>query len=157
MSSTIGRPSRIDCVGGHESAEINVPLTVFSAAVLVASIVIACIVSQFVFSWLLHPLGERSATPINGSGLVAPLAPRLEGIEMMSGEELNGARIQASRQLQTYGWVDRDKGIIRVPIEKAMQIAIERNLLPSAAKTPNGGSDSNTSNPAPAGPKLNTP
>lgn len=28
-------------------------------------------------------------------------------------------------QLREYGWVDRDKGIIRIPIDRAMQLVVE--------------------------------
>ncbi len=30
--------------------------------------------------------------------------------------------------LTTYGWVDRDAGIVRVPIERAMELVLERGL-----------------------------
>lgn len=28
-------------------------------------------------------------------------------------------------QLESYGWVDRDKGLIRIPVERAMQLVVE--------------------------------
>lgn len=40
------------------------------------------------------------------------------------------ARVQASedRQLGSFGWVDRDQQIARMPIERAMQLLAERGL-----------------------------
>jgi hypothetical protein len=29
-------------------------------------------------------------------------------------------------QLQQYGWVEKDKGIVRIPIERAMQLMVEQ-------------------------------
>jgi hypothetical protein len=30
--------------------------------------------------------------------------------------------------LGTYGWVDKNAGLVRIPIEEAMRIAVERGL-----------------------------
>ena len=39
-------------------------------------------------------------------------------------------KVQAAErtQLETYGWVDRRAGVARVPIERAMQLVVERGL-----------------------------
>ncbi|MDP1569964.1 MAG: hypothetical protein Q8L86_08170 [Vicinamibacterales bacterium] len=48
---------------------------------------------------------------------------------------------QSERQtLQTYGWVDQENGIVRVPIQDAMRLTIERGL-PARAEAP--GADFN--------------
>ena len=122
---------------GHETPEVNLPRTLLSTAAVAAMIVISCITSRWVFFELLQPLNKRGATPLHGDGLVLPPSPRLEGIEMMIGAPPNSEQLAAARQLQTYGWVDRDKRLVRVPIELAMQLAIERDWLSAAAKPPN--------------------
>ncbi|HSI12714.1 MAG TPA: hypothetical protein VK961_11755 [Chthoniobacter sp.] len=42
--------------------------------------------------------------------------------------ELGEMRAQEDALLHSYGWVDREHGVIRVPIEKAMQLTLERGL-----------------------------
>jgi hypothetical protein len=32
------------------------------------------------------------------------------------------------RKLATYGWVDKDKGIVRIPIDRAMELIVQRGL-----------------------------
>jgi hypothetical protein len=39
-------------------------------------------------------------------------------------------------QLETYGWVDKEGGVVRIPIERAMDLVLERGL---AAEKPVGG------------------
>jgi hypothetical protein len=39
-------------------------------------------------------------------------------------------------KLNSYGWIDRDKGIVHVPIEKAMAMAIERSMVKAQAPEP---------------------
>src|SRR5262249_27538172 len=131
--------------------------TILSAAAVAAMIVVTCIVSRWVFFELLRPLNQRGATPLLGEGLVLPSSPRLEGIEMMSGAPSNSEQVAAASQLQTYGWLDRDKRLIPVPIERAMQLAVERDWLPSAAKPPNRNGTSDAPNASAGETKLNTP
>jgi hypothetical protein len=39
-------------------------------------------------------------------------------------------RPAAQPSLQGYGWVDRDKGIARIPIDRAMSAALKMGMLP---------------------------
>jgi hypothetical protein len=111
-------------------------------------IILSAIVSHWVFYAYLQPIGERSATRLSGEGLVLPPSPQLEGVEMMSGTEANTAPSATAQHLQTYGWIDRDKRLIRVPIDRAMKIAIERNWLPSRPAPPQSAALSAPSSPA---------
>lgn len=40
--------------------------------------------------------------------------------------EIDQVRTTEDQKLGTYGWVDKDKGIIHIPIDKAMQMIAER-------------------------------
>lgn len=43
-------------------------------------------------------------------------------------EQLSGIRAAQRRRLEEYAWVDRRKRIVRIPIERAMQLLLERGL-----------------------------
>lgn len=51
--------------------------------------------------------------------------PRLETNER---GPLNDQRQQEEETLHTYGWLDQKAGIARIPIERAMQLIVERGL-----------------------------
>jgi len=55
----------------------------------------------------------------------SPPAPRLQ---IQEPKDLATFRRQEAEILSTYGVVDRDKGIYRMPIEEAMRITVERGL-----------------------------
>ncbi|HUO25888.1 MAG TPA: hypothetical protein VMU61_09480 [Candidatus Aquilonibacter sp.] len=62
--------------------------------------------------------------------------PRLEEDER---DQLNQVRLKEEQTLNSYGWVDKDKGIVRIPIERAMDLIAQRGLpvRPAApAETP---------------------
>jgi len=58
--------------------------------------------------------------------------PRLQ---VNSAQELQAMRAQEETVLQSYGWVDREHGVTRIPIEKAMQLLVQRGL-PVRPSTP---------------------
>lgn len=52
-------------------------------------------------------------------------APRLEEDER---DELHDFRMHEEQTLASYGWVDQKNGVVRIPIERAMQLIAERGL-----------------------------
>jgi hypothetical protein len=120
---------------GHELPKVNPAPVIISTAAVAATILIACLASRWIFDFMVKPSNERSATSMYGEGLVLPPSPRLEGIEMVSGIGKDEQPAPTS-QLQSYGWTDRDKRLIRVPIDRAMRLAIELNWLPSKSPKP---------------------
>ncbi len=61
-----------------------------------------------------------------------PPAPRLQTREPL---DLAAFRREEAEILSTYGVVDRDQGIFRMPIEEAMKLTLERGL-PTEGDTP---------------------
>lgn len=51
--------------------------------------------------------------------------PRLEDDERT---ELNGFRLREEQQLESYGWVDQNAGVVHIPIDQAMKLIAERGL-----------------------------
>lgn len=45
-----------------------------------------------------------------------------------SDEELKQLRATENAILTTYGWVDRPNGVVRIPIDRAMEILLQRGL-----------------------------
>jgi hypothetical protein len=52
-------------------------------------------------------------------------SPRLEENER---DQLNGFLAGEQQQLYTYGWVDQKAGIMHIPIERAMDLLVQRGL-----------------------------
>jgi hypothetical protein len=52
-------------------------------------------------------------------------APQLEVNERT---ELNGERLREEDTLSTYGWVDQNAGVVRIPIDRAMDLLAQRGL-----------------------------
>jgi hypothetical protein len=57
--------------------------------------------------------------------------PRLERNERI---EINDFRLKEEQTLNSYGWVDEKSGVARIPIDRAMQLVVQRGL-PTTPKT----------------------
>lgn len=51
--------------------------------------------------------------------------PRLETNETM---EINAFRLKEVQTLNSYGWVDQQAGVVRIPIDRAMELLAQRGL-----------------------------
>jgi hypothetical protein len=52
-------------------------------------------------------------------------SPKLEEDER---GQLNGIRMEEEKTLYSYGWVDEKAGTVRIPIERAMDLLVQRGL-----------------------------
>jgi hypothetical protein len=59
-----------------------------------------------------------------------PPEPRLQEQPFL---DISTLRAEEDRILSGYGWIDEEKGVVRISIERAMELIAERGLPPSAA------------------------
>jgi hypothetical protein len=57
--------------------------------------------------------------------------PRLEVDER---GQINGFRLEEEQKLHSYGWVDQKAGVVRIPIDRAMDLIAQRGLPTSPQK-----------------------
>jgi hypothetical protein len=53
--------------------------------------------------------------------------------------DLRTFRDQEDGILRSYGWVDKEKDVVRIPIEEAMRLVVSRGVGPLATPTPAPG------------------
>jgi hypothetical protein len=66
-----------------------------------------------------------------------PRAPVLEGIERLRGRPSTAPGMARN----AYEWVDRMAGVVRIPLEEAMALIVEKGLLPARTITPGESPD----------------
>jgi hypothetical protein len=126
----------------HERRDVNVfQITAFGIGLL-----LACIVTVFamwaMFDFLAHREDDKNAD--NPSALMMnqqqklPPEPRLQATPKI---ELKDLRADEEAILNGYGWVDPTKGIVRIPIDLAIDITAQKGLpsKPSPAGMDNDG------------------
>jgi len=115
--------------GGYEKSDLRSrPIVVFGVilGVTVALAFVAAYGMIHVLGWWDRPRLETPASPL--ATRTVPPEPRLQ---VEAPKDL--ASLQAAEQevLTTYAWVSKEAGVARIPIDRAMQIVLERGLPPA--------------------------
>ncbi len=69
--------------------------------------------------------GKPPASLVNTKPQPPPQRPRLQTDAPADLQEL---RMREDAALESYGWVDREKGVVHIPVERAMELLVERGL-----------------------------
>jgi len=127
----------------YESIDAN-PAAVFRfAALVMGGAIVAGLAALGLFA-VLHRAELRGDPPAPPMGVQRPgqlpPEPRLQPLGagapgQSPSQELRSVLAEERRRLTTYGWVDEQKGVVRIPIEDAMEVLARRGL-PSAAEPP---------------------
>jgi len=83
------------------------------------------VIATPLFIPVLFPSTTRHQTPSAPPALAAASAPRLEIAPKV---ELARHRRGEAQLEQSYGWIDRDRGELRIPISRAMELLVQRGL-----------------------------
>jgi len=109
----------------HESRDTNLPSLALFGGAIVATVAIVMLFCWWLFALYtrVQPLGP-TATPFATSRPLPP-EPRLQP---KPGNDLQDYLEDQYTELNTYGWVDRSNGIVRIPIDRAMQLLLKQGL-----------------------------
>ena len=115
-----------DAITGHELRDLDPKRIAFFGVALAAVIVATLLVSYALFHSFYATVtrARPKPSPLSFSREPTP-EPRLS---VNPGEELKALRAEETKLLEGYEWVDRDKGIVRIPIARAMEILAQRGL-----------------------------
>jgi hypothetical protein len=107
---------------GYEARDASARAVLWGAAGLVAVVAVSAALLGGLLGLFEAARVPAPVSPLERVELVPP-APRLEALPL---ETLEEVRHRENELLHNYGWVDREAGIARIPIDRAMAILAER-------------------------------
>lgn len=113
----------------HEDTDIDIR-SMGVAALVLALMTAFCYVAVYVTITVLGKqhaaASEYKAYPLAvGRGEQLPPLPRLQTDPK---KDLRDLRAEEHETLESYRWVDRNSGVVRIPIEDAMRLVLQRGL-----------------------------
>jgi len=116
---------------GYETRDANVPSLLKFCAALAVSLLVVALAMRWMFAELAttQSLGP-AASPFEDVRTLPPL-PRLQ---VAPQKEIHDYWESQQNVLNSYGWVDRQNGVVRIPIDRAMRLTLERGLPARPAK-----------------------
>jgi hypothetical protein len=112
----------------HEESDIDVRTILgVGAGLIVAGVVIGAVVwALFAYLSNREAQGVLTEFPLaSGQAQRLPPEPRLQTDPR---EDLRALRQSEDNVLQSYGWIDKNTGVARIPIDQAMRLTLERGL-----------------------------
>jgi hypothetical protein len=110
---------------GHQTSEINLRVVTWATIGLVISVIAVLVTVGGLFSLFKRQYGfETAPSRITTVGKLPP-APRLQTDPTSDLQQLLEAE---NAKLNSYGWIDRSAGVIRIPIDRAMDLLAQRGL-----------------------------
>jgi hypothetical protein len=116
---------------GFEQSDVNVIAVGKVAIALVLVTILAMALLVGVFNYFKTKEGGEAISV--DPAKVFP-EPQLEKTPI---PDLKAIRQAEDQVLNTYGWVDQQKGVVRIPISKAMDMVVAKGLPVRAAAPPN--------------------
>jgi len=124
---------------GHETRDVNVrAILLFGLFMIIAAVVIHVAIWGLLVFFARQPVTAGEPDFVIVETPQAPPEPRLQ-----AAPEADAAEMRAAEEefLNSYGWVDEEAGIARIPIEEAMALLEERGLpvrpdLPDVGEEP---------------------
>lgn len=112
----------------YETRDASSRLVIWTGIGLTIMVVAASAGMLLLFDLLSHR--EDTGQPqlpemVRAASAQEPPEPRLQTLPR---KDLAEVRAEEARILHTYGWVDRDAGVARIPIERAMEIVAEQGV-----------------------------
>ncbi len=107
----------------HEKTDMNPAYVAYFAAGLIAVAVLV----QLGIWWMFHRFEQAQEHRETPPALVEAPAPVPEPrLQVNPQQDLEEMIRQENEVLSTYGWIDRGRGIARIPIDRAMQLLLEK-------------------------------
>jgi hypothetical protein len=111
---------------GHESTDLRpgyIALFGIGLAVVIGIVVILTF-------WLMHyktAQHQKGDAPLPGLARERQATPQPR-LQIGAHNELREMRAGEDTVLNSYGWVDRDAGIVRIPVDRAMEVLAAKGL-----------------------------
>jgi hypothetical protein len=120
---------------GHERSDIRFRV-VGALTIGIVALGLVGVVSSYLLFGYFSARATRADRPPSPVGDARPTPP---GPRLQTDPYSDYARLRADEEamLHSYDWVDRDLGLVRIPVERAMAVLAERGLpTPTPAPTP---------------------
>jgi hypothetical protein len=118
---------------GHETTDAETgPVVRFAVSLLVLTLCIAALVIGFYKYLESRERREKAATDPMAETIRRPLPPRPR-LQTYPFQDVTQLRGGDARLLERYAWVDKNGGVVRIPIERAIEVLAERGLPHRAA------------------------
>jgi hypothetical protein len=113
---------------GHETRDVSMPPIVLTSFILLAVVLLSFVTMWWLLTFLTTQEIEKQG-PISKIQIESrreePPQPHLQTHPLRDMQDLRAAENEI---LENYGWIDKGAGVVRLPIQRALELTAERGL-----------------------------
>ena len=113
--------------GGYERTDVSIAIPTRFLMGLVVLLLAGIFLMKALFGYL-HAENLRKDTPPSPLANELPTDPPLPRLQKTPIQDLNKLHATEKQALENYGWVEQNAGVVRIPIDRAMDLVLERGL-----------------------------
>jgi hypothetical protein len=117
--------------GGYEKSDAHLKSVAMLVALTVGLALIGVVSMWFVFGYIVERDASRDTPRSPLADSRAPFVGPL--LQVSPPQDMEQMKAAVQQVLESYDWVDRESGIVRIPIERAMGLLAERGLPTTAS------------------------
>ena len=115
---------------GHETTDVNV----WAVGKFAIGLVVVCVVSIALLFGLLKFFQSREETSVANTVEPTKMFPQPQ-LQKTPIPDLKAIRAEEDKLLNGYAWVDQPKGVVRIPVDRAIEVLAQRGL-PTRSEVP---------------------
>ena len=115
---------------GHETTDVNV----WAVGKFAIGLVVVCVVSIGLLFGLLKFFQSREETSVANTVEPTKIFPQPQ-LQKTPIPDLKAIRAEEDKLLNGYAWVDQPKGVVRIPVDRAIEVLAQRGL-PTRGEVP---------------------
>ena len=108
---------------GHETTDVNV----WAVGKFAIGLVVVCVVSIALLFGLLKFFQSREETSVANTVEPTKIFPQPQ-LQKTPIPDLKAIRAEEDKLLNGYAWVDQPKGVVRIPVDRAIEVLAQRGL-----------------------------
>jgi hypothetical protein len=108
---------------GHETTDVNV----WAVGKFAIGLVVVCVVSIALLFGLLKYFQSREETSVANTVEPTKMFPQPQ-LQKTPIPDLKAIRAEEDKLLKGYAWVDQPKGVVRIPVDRAIEVLAQRGL-----------------------------
>ena len=118
----------------HEERDINVRAFMWFVVGFIIFAAVTHVLLYFMFGWFRDAEDRQQKEPVTRVQIDQPLAPPEPQLQADPPTDMINMRREQEQWLHSYGWMDREGGKVRIPIDRAMQLTVRNKLIQAAAE-----------------------
>jgi hypothetical protein len=119
-------PQPRDIRAGHELSDLS-PRNIALFGIILSATIIGVVIITYLLFDAFYTSDRRSQPPVSPLSFSPEPNPEPR-LLVTPGQDLKTMRAAEDALLNSYGWIDQEKGIARIPIQDAIEILGQRGL-----------------------------